>query len=78
MEVSPSRRFNFGFLIRMIEQLTQYLRDTRGELQHVSWPTKRQALLFTVLVIVISVVVALALGLADFLFSRALNWFIGS
>ena len=56
--------------------LVDYLKDTKVEMKHVSWPTQRQAATFTVLVIVFSVVVAVVLGLADFLFSKGLNWFI--
>lgn len=56
--------------------LINYLKDTKAEMKHVAWPTQRQALIFTVLVVVFSVVVAMVLGFADFIFSRALDWFI--
>lgn len=58
-------------------RLITYLRDTRAELKHVSWPTSRQALIYTALVIAISILVALFLGLFDVIFTEALNWFIG-
>ena len=51
----------------------QYLKDTRGELKHVSWPTQRQTSVFTVLVIAISLFTAFYLGFFDFLFAEALN-----
>ncbi len=53
-----------------------YLKDTRGELRHVSWPTRSQAMVFTALVIVISVVTAFLLGLFDFGFTKALEFII--
>lgn len=53
--------------------LIEYIKDTRGEMKHVSWPTKKQAIAYTLLVVVISVAVALFLGLADFSFSRLLE-----
>ncbi len=53
-----------------------YLRDTKAEVKHVSWPTQRQAIVFTVLVVIFSIVVAVILGFADFLFTEGLNWFI--
>ena len=56
-------------------RFTQYLRDTKGELKHVSWPTQKQTLVFTVLVIAISIVVSLYLGLFDFIFTTALDFF---
>lgn len=51
----------------------QYLKDTRGELNHVAWPTRTQTSIFTALVIALSVVVSLYLGLFDFLFTTALG-----
>jgi preprotein translocase subunit SecE len=59
-----------------MDSFIQYLKDTRAELAHVSWPTQKQAVAYTVAVVVISIVVSLFLGLADFLFTRGLNWFI--
>lgn len=61
----------------MINTLIAYLKDTRAELAHVSWPTRKQSLIYTALVVAISVTVSLFLGLVDFIFSRGLNWFIG-
>ncbi len=56
-----------------MSRVTDYIRDTRGELKHVSWPTRTQALLFTVLVIVLSLLVAAYMGGLDYLFSQALE-----
>jgi len=53
--------------------LAQYIRDTKGELKHVSWPTRKQAIVFTVIVILISVVVSFYLGLFDALFTFILE-----
>lgn len=53
-----------------------YLKDTIAELKHVSWPTREQTLVYTVLVIVISIITAFYTGFFDFVFSKALNWFI--
>jgi preprotein translocase subunit SecE len=56
-----------------MSKLTEYIRDTRGELKHVSWPTRRQAIAFTVIVIAISLGVSLYLGFFDALFSEGLK-----
>ncbi len=42
------------------------------ELRHVAWPTRTQTVVYTILVSVISVGVALYLGLFDFLFTSGL------
>lgn len=51
----------------------QYLKDTRGELNHVAWPTRVQTVIFTVLVIALSIVISLYLGLFDYLFTTGLG-----
>jgi preprotein translocase SecE subunit len=33
-----------------MSRLGEYLKDTKGELKHVTWPSKNQAILFTVIV----------------------------
>jgi len=45
-------------------------------MKHVSWPTRNQTIIFTVLVIVISIAVAAYLGLFDYLFSLGLKGLI--
>ncbi|RJQ35572.1 preprotein translocase subunit SecE [Candidatus Parcubacteria bacterium] len=60
----------------MANGFTQYLRDTRAELRHVAWPTRAQTIVYSVLVAVISVVVAIYLGLFDFLFTSSLGRFV--
>ncbi|MBI5817339.1 MAG: preprotein translocase subunit SecE [Candidatus Yonathbacteria bacterium] len=60
--------------------LVEYLKETKAELKHVSWPTRKQAISFTVVVIAISIFTALFLGLFDTIFSTLLKWlrvFIG-
>ena len=43
----------------------QYFRETIGELRKVSWPTRREALQLTGLVIIVMIVVGSILGLTD-------------
>lgn len=54
-------------------KLVEYIKDTKGELKHVNWPTKRQALNYTLLVIGISVATAIILAIADHFFSLGLE-----
>lgn len=53
--------------------LLTYLRDTKGELKHVSWPTQKQTVIYTVLVITISIITSLYIGLLDHLFVKGLE-----
>ena len=54
-------------------KLTNYIRDTRSELKHVNWPTRAQAIGYTVVVIVFSAIIAVLLGAFDFIFSGILQ-----
>ncbi|MBI5645180.1 preprotein translocase subunit SecE [Candidatus Kaiserbacteria bacterium] len=56
----------------------QYLKDTQAELRHVAWPTRMQTIVYTVLVIVVSVGISLYLGLFDYLFTTALTRFVSA
>ncbi|GIW69218.1 preprotein translocase subunit SecE [Candidatus Parcubacteria bacterium] len=49
-----------------------YLRAVREELSHVSWPTPRETVVYTALVIAVSLATAVYLGLFD----AILLWFI--
>jgi preprotein translocase subunit SecE len=70
-----------GFFVRLnlslfMNRLLQYFKDTRGELRHVSWPTRTQALTYTALVVVISILTSLYLGFFDFLFTTLLDRYV--
>ena len=53
--------------------IIQYLKETRSELNHVAWPTRVQTMVFTSLVIGISIAISLYLGIFDYLFTTALS-----
>ena len=50
-----------------------YLKETRAEMKHVAWPTRKQAIVYTVVVIVISLITAAYLGAFDYVFSALLK-----
>ncbi len=54
-------------------KVVDYIKETRTELKHVNWPTRKQAVVFTVVVIAVSVGVSLFLGFFDFLFSLGIK-----
>ena len=59
-----------------MNRFINYIKDTRGELKHVSWPTRQQSIVFTVVVIIVSILSAIFLGFFDFLFSLILQKFV--
>jgi len=57
-------------------RITNYLRGSYQELRKVVWPTKKEAINHTLLVIGISLGVAIFLGALDFLFTWLLERFV--
>ncbi len=53
-----------------------YFKDVRAEMRHVSWPTRRQAVVYTGVVIAVSLVTAIYLGLLDYVFSLVIKQII--
>lgn len=56
--------------------VVRYLRDTRAELRKVHWPTRQEAWSLTKVVLVVTISMALFLGLLDYLFDRELGGII--
>ena len=56
-----------------MSKITEYFKETKGELKHVNWPTRQQTIYFTIIVIVVSVLIAYFLGIFDFIFSTLLQ-----
>ena len=56
-----------------MSRLGNYLRDTKAELKHVTWPTQTQALVYTALVIVICAITAVFLSAFDYIFTNLLR-----
>ena len=53
--------------------LLQYIKDTRGELHHVAWPTRMQTIVYTIIVILLSLFIAVYLGFFDYIFTTGLG-----
>jgi len=57
-------------------KLTNYVRESMQELTKVTWPTKNQALKLTSIVISFCIVMAILLGLFDYLFSLGYSYLL--
>ncbi len=57
-------------VIRQPNKLQQFYKETVGELKKVNWPTRREALNLTGVVLLVTAVMSAFLGLLDFLFSQ--------
>jgi len=54
-----------------------FIHDVRSELRKVAWPTQRETINLTVVVIALSVTVGLFLGGVDFLFQELFRFLLG-
>ncbi len=50
--------------------ISKFLRETRSELKKVVWPSRREAVNLTVIVIAVTLTMAVSLGLVDYIFSK--------
>lgn len=57
----------------MINKTIEYLKEVKAEMKNITWPTRNQAIFYTVTVLAISLFVAYYLGLLDFGFSEGLG-----
>lgn len=59
-----------------MNRFINYVKDTRGELIHVSWPSRKQAIIFTGIVIIVSILTSMYLGFFDYVLSLILQKFV--
>lgn len=69
-EKSVTRRQPGAARPRIIQAIRDYFTEMLGELRKVSWPTRKEALNLTKIVLLVMVVMSIVLGILDFLFSK--------
>lgn len=57
--------------------LFNYLKHVREEFTHIVWPSNRTAVSHTLVVIGIAVIIAVLVGLLDYVFGTAVKGLIG-
>jgi len=58
-------------------KITQFLKESRVELRKVTWPTPREALASTSVVIVVVIIVSLFLGIVDLGLTKLIKFVLG-
>jgi len=61
-----------------MNKVINYFKSSLEELKKVTWPTRPQALRSTAIVIVMSVGIAVFLGVLDYIFTFAFQYFLKS
>ncbi len=52
--------------------IKQYIKETKAEFMVVKWPTRKETIFYTIVVIILSALLAYFLGFFDFLFTQGL------
>jgi preprotein translocase subunit SecE len=61
----------------MFEKIKQFLKEVRLELTKVTWTTREELIYSTIIVIVVSLVLAVFIGLVDMVLSNLANILLG-
>jgi preprotein translocase subunit SecE len=59
--------------LSFIQRIQRFWRETIGELRKVTWPTPEEAWKMTRLVLIVMIIMALILGVLDFVFSQLIT-----
>ncbi|MCX6762378.1 MAG: preprotein translocase subunit SecE [Candidatus Moranbacteria bacterium] len=59
-----------------MNKITTFIKEARGELKKVNWPTREQTVKYTALVVGLSLAVAIFLGALDYLFEYIIKVFV--
>jgi preprotein translocase subunit SecE len=71
-------RQQMNFFQRTGDSLRQFVRETVGELRKVSWPTRKEALNLTWIVLLVIFVMTIYLGvILDSLYTVFFRWLLG-
>ncbi len=58
---------------RIPQKIGLFLKEVRLEMKKVNWPTKRETIKYTLIVVGVSIAVAIFLGGLDFIFATIFN-----
>ena len=64
-------------VLKYINKIGQFLREAKMELKKVKWPTRKELIASTAVVIFLTLVVALFLGLVDFGLIKIIKGIVG-
>jgi preprotein translocase subunit SecE len=64
--VTVTKQKAAGVEKNFIQNSVQFLREVKIELKKVTWPSRKQTMGFTVVVIILVVIISLFLGVVDF------------
>ena len=61
----------------ILQKIIRFLSEAKVELKRVTWPTTKQTLASTTVVIVIVFIIAIFLGIIDFVLAKLVKFILG-
>ena len=61
----------------VVQKIIQFIKEAKVELKKVTWPTPKQTLASTAVVIIIVFIVAIYLGIVDFALAKLVKYILG-
>jgi len=53
--------------------MINFIKETKNEMKHVNWPTRKKTIKYTMVVVLVSLILATILGAFDTLFVKIIN-----
>ena len=76
-KMPPRKKLNWRqFLKALPKKISKFFRDVIHELKRVSWPTRKELFIYTVIVLVTIAFFSVVLGLFDFVFLKLVELLI--
>jgi len=66
-----------GKIKLILQKIIRFLTEAKVELKRVAWPTPKQTLASTTVVIVIVFIIAFFLGIVDYVLARLVKFILG-
>ncbi|OGL70676.1 preprotein translocase subunit SecE [Candidatus Uhrbacteria bacterium RIFCSPHIGHO2_02_FULL_53_13] len=63
--------------MQSVKKLTAYLRESKDEIKRISWPSRKDTVRYSILVIVLTILTAVFFGGLDIVFKKFVAWLIG-
>jgi preprotein translocase subunit SecE len=61
----------------VMQKIVQFLKEAKGELKKVNWPTPKQTVASSAFVIILVFIVAIILGIFDYVLAKAVKLLLG-
>jgi len=71
------KRGETGSLVKIFQTTKQFFREARMELKKVKWPTRKELMAVTMMVIILVVIVSLYLGILDYGLIKLIKSLVG-